>query len=100
MSTKKVLRTTNCIDCPLHSVLPDPDPDDWFNDDDMKVVCNLAKKEITSACRPYNLRKESDIPNWCPLTDDDHKCFTSEKGKQFFAIPFIDLTKPTNHDQN
>jgi hypothetical protein len=61
---------TNCIDCPHHLVLPDPDPNDWFNDDDMKVVCVKAQKQITCACRPYNLRKESSTPTWCPLTTE------------------------------
>jgi len=56
----------NCIDCTSHQVLPDPDPFDWFCDDDVKVVCNINKKQITYACRPYNIRKECDIPNWCP----------------------------------
>ena len=27
----------NCIDCSSHQVLPDPDPNDWFCDDDVKV---------------------------------------------------------------
>lgn len=44
----------NCMDCPNHKVLPDPDPDDWFNDDDIKVVCAAVSKDITVACRPYN----------------------------------------------
>lgn len=61
------LKIENCMDCPNHSVRPDPDPDDWFNDDDEKVVCVKASKEITWACRPYNKRKECDIPKWCPL---------------------------------
>lgn len=90
-STQKIISITNCIDCPFHSVRPDPDPDDWFNDDDVKVVCTKTNKEITSMCRPYNLRKESDIPDWCPL---------DEKMKHFFAIPFIDLKNNNHHDKN
>lgn len=61
------LKITNCIDCPFHKVESDPDPDDWFCDDDVKVVCTKAKKDITVACRPYNTRKESSTPKWCPL---------------------------------
>lgn len=70
MTTVK-LTIKNCLDCPYHEVKRDPDPDDWFNDDDEKVVCNKTKRknnEITVACRPYNLRKESEIPKWCPLS--------------------------------
>ena len=55
---------SNCIDCPHHEVVPDPDPNDWFEDDDVAVQCNLTpdRKKITSGCRPYNRRKESATP--------------------------------------
>ena len=56
----------NCIDCEDHSILSDPDPYDWFCDDDVKVFCKIAKKNITTACRPHNVRKECDTPIWCP----------------------------------
>jgi len=55
----------NCIDCSSHQILPDPDPNDWFCDDDVKVICAIGDREITCACRPYNVRKECSIPNWC-----------------------------------
>ena len=60
----------NCISCQYHKVLPDPDPDDWFCDDDVKVICTKTKRHentITVACRPYNIRRESTTPKWCPL---------------------------------
>lgn len=63
----------NCLDCPHHEVQPDPDPFDSFNDDDEKVICRETRKIITSVCRPYNLRKECDIPDWCPLPDSKNK---------------------------
>ena len=28
-------------------------------------LLKLNNKEITCACRPYNIRKECDIPEWC-----------------------------------
>lgn len=62
-----ILDIENCMDCPNHNVLPDPDPYDWFCDDDEKVVCEKINKTITVSCRPYNKRKECKIPNWCPL---------------------------------
>jgi len=71
----KSLTLNNCMDCPHHEVRPDPDPDDWFCDDDEKVVCKLAEEKklenvnITVACRPYKKREECDIPKWCPLPD-------------------------------
>ena len=60
------IKIENCMDCSENRVLPDPDPNDWFCDDDEKVVCRLANKEITCACRPYQKRAECKIPNWCP----------------------------------
>ena len=60
---------TNCMDCKFHIVLPDPDPNDWFCDDDVKVYCGKAERNITVACRPHHKREECEIPNWCPLLD-------------------------------
>lgn len=57
----------NCIDCPFHEEQPDPDPHDWFNRDDVKIVCTKTNKNVTVACRPHQTRRESSIPNWCPL---------------------------------
>ena len=63
-----MIEIKNCMDCAHHEVLSDPDPNDWFCDDDKKVICkNKNNKIITNACRPYNLRKECDTPKWCPL---------------------------------
>ena len=76
----------NCIDCPHHKVIADPDPEDWFNDDDVAVECqkspnteigkfpkSVAYKQklrvVTSMCRPYNTRNESETPTWCPLKE-------------------------------
>lgn len=65
--SKVLLEIENCIDCPFHTVERDPDPHDWFNDDDVKVVCQKAKRNVTEACRPHHTRKESSVPKWCPL---------------------------------
>lgn len=73
--SEKNLDESCCIDCEACLVFPNPDPDDWFNDDDVAVVCKQVKnvsdrskfKLITQACRPYNIRKEcTPIPEWCP----------------------------------
>jgi hypothetical protein len=80
----------NCIDCPHHKVIPDPDPTDWFNDDDVAVVCTKTKNPkqkqssdsvaerqgfriITQMCRPYQTKQESKTPSWCPLTKRSKK---------------------------
>jgi hypothetical protein len=76
---------TNCTQCKMHEIIPDPDPNDWFCDDDVAVVCKLTEGNpqhdpnsrymadrqnvhrcITRSCRPYNTAKETLIPNWCP----------------------------------
>lgn len=74
----------NCLDCPKHAIINDPDPHDWFCSDDVAVVCqgtlNQARdtqskymadhseyRPVTVSCRPYNTRNESNTPDWCPL---------------------------------
>lgn len=73
------VKITNCVMCSNHVVEPDPDPTDWFDDDDVKVRCRLSTKTqasgravteepyITVGCRPYMIEKECSIPSWCPL---------------------------------
>jgi len=78
---------TNCIDCQYHKVIADPDPEDWFCDDDVAVICthpesgrnlhydpwskykadNQPRRTITVSCRPHHVREESATPEWCPL---------------------------------
>jgi hypothetical protein len=57
----------NCTQCKSHNVMPDPDPFDWFCDDDVKVFCIEAKRYITEACRPHHIVRECNVPEWCPL---------------------------------
>lgn len=66
--SKKVFRWENCTFCKEHEVLPDPDPYDWFCDDDVKVVCKRAKRDVTVACRPHRIKKECNTPKWCPIS--------------------------------
>lgn len=65
---------SNCTKCPDHVVLSDPDPNDWFEDDDVKVICKAMKnKSITVGCRPYNIKKECSTPKWCPKIGKNEK---------------------------
>lgn len=57
----------NCMDCPFHQVLPDPDFDDEFCMDDEKVLCVRANEFVTTKCRPHHKRSECRVPSWCPL---------------------------------
>ncbi|MCC6405070.1 MAG: hypothetical protein IT405_01645 [Candidatus Yanofskybacteria bacterium] len=84
----KLKAPKNCMDCPHHEVVRDPDPDDWFCDDDKAIVCTLTpnpKKKpqsrflsersphraVMCAIRPYNLRKEGASPAWCPIKQQE-----------------------------
>ena len=79
-----ILKAENCIDCSHHHIQDDPDPHDWFCDDDVKVFCTKAKRNITVACRPHHIRKECEVPDWCPkeIMDRDVKhCGTCKKNE-------------------
>jgi len=77
------IQKQSCMDCNAHKVISDPDPDDWFCNDDVAVICTLEKNDIKNidskyvsdwsdfkciqvGIRPYRVRKETDIPSWCP----------------------------------
>ena len=54
-----------CRECPHCLIVPDPDPNDWFNDDDEKALCKESEnKLIEGMLRPY---ERVLIPDWCPL---------------------------------
>lgn len=73
-----------CIQCPFCVVVPDPDFDDWFCDDDEAVCCkhpdypveeqseyykthHISKYPVIEGSnRPYETKKVS-VPNHCPL---------------------------------
>lgn len=44
----------------------DPEPYDWFCDDDVKLFCEKLKRTVAAALRPYE-SDEVDIPSDCPL---------------------------------
>lgn len=76
----------NCMDCPHRSVVADPDPYDWFCQDDEAVLCTKAEnterqvkwstgipwryRAITVSCRPHKKREECAQPDWCPLLEE------------------------------
>jgi len=55
-----------CDQCKAFRLLPDPDPHDWFRDDDMKAVCleinGVIKGALESSSEWTNIRK----PLYCP----------------------------------
>lgn len=78
---------STCLDCRYHLQVQDSDPHDWFCDDDQAVLCKLKPKgpdpssifiaeqwpykAVTVGCRPYNLKKEAKIPDWCPFDNQE-----------------------------
>lgn len=47
-------KITQCRECPYCRITPDPDPDDWFNDDDEKALCTESgNKLIEGMLRPW-----------------------------------------------
>lgn len=84
--TRPIDEISCCLECNAHEVLPDPEPGDRFCDDSVAVRCMAADQSkttyykesiragepyVTVACRPYDMRKETKIPDWCP-----RKCLT------------------------
>ena len=60
-----------CRECPHCLIVPDPDPNDWFNDDDEKALCKESEnKLIEGMLRPY---ERVLIPDWCPLKTNKQK---------------------------
>jgi hypothetical protein len=77
------MKYEKCKDCPASRVIPDPDPSDSWNFDDVAIVCchtpnptrDLLSKyaadrqefrKIDVGLRPYQLGKV-EVPEWCPL---------------------------------
>ena len=62
----KINEILKCVQCPHCIILPDPDPYDWFCDDDVKLFCEKLKRTVAAALRPHEGDKV-DIPSDCPL---------------------------------
>lgn len=61
-----LIEITTCVECPDGKIEHDPDPYDSFCSDDVKCICKLTGEVITFSCRPYNIKKETLIPDNCP----------------------------------
>lgn len=77
------LSIADCTQCPYYGTGRDPDPNDWFCDDDQfgyctRVINDTCKpdskyvsdrsphKVLYRSCRPYEV-KTVKIPEWCPM---------------------------------
>ena len=54
-----------CNSCAYLRLLPDPDPSDWFDDDDQKAICGKIGKKIEGALSVFEASRV-EIPSWCP----------------------------------
>jgi hypothetical protein len=61
-----------CIDCRKCHTFTDPDPHDWFCDDNQAMVCTATKEWtlIEDMLRPYEV-KDVEAPSWCPLLSEN-----------------------------
>ncbi len=54
-----------CNGCEHFRLLPDPDPFDWFDDDDQKAICEKCNATIAQALSVFEANSVR-IPSWCP----------------------------------
>lgn len=59
-----------CTSCKYCKVEPDPDPYDWFNDDDVKIHCSLCEKDVACSLRPYEAYSFKIARDRCPMTEE------------------------------
>jgi hypothetical protein len=59
----------SCSKCPHHDWISNPDPDDWFRDDEANFICTKKKKVISYSLDVFEQAKVNKIPipKWCPL---------------------------------
>ena len=74
-ATKKEISDDFCDSCEHLKFAPDPDPDDWFRDNDQKAIC-MAKKVVMYPSLMYNELTQIPKPLYCPklgreLTDEE-----------------------------
>ena len=57
-----------CNSCAYLRFYPDPDPDDWFEDDNQKAYCKKCEKDIEGDLRPNECLRVN-VPAFCPIRD-------------------------------
>ena len=67
-----------CNNCSAFTLLPDPDPDDWFRDEDMKAVCLEVNGVIQGSLEKPSEWQNIPKPLYCPklgrkLTAEEQK---------------------------
>jgi len=54
-----------CDTCEKLMFVPDPDPDDWFRDEDQKAICTTVNKTIQGGLE-FNELTNIKRPEFCP----------------------------------
>ncbi len=67
-----------CDNCEFLTFKPDPDPDDWFRDEDQKAVCLKMEAAISRYLETLSEMINISKPLWCPylgreLSEDERK---------------------------
>ncbi len=71
--------TEFCDSCSFLAFRRDPDPYDWFHDNDQKAVCEKMKAMIAGALEKPSEMVNISTPLWCPrllkcsLTEEEEK---------------------------
>ena len=60
---KRTIKIDDFTACQYMGREPDPDPNNWFEDDNQKFVCRKSGKILSSGNRPY---ENQPIPADCP----------------------------------
>ena len=65
---EKATERQSCEGCPDCEIRITPDPDDWFCDDDVTVLCKAVSGGcvIAERIRPYLVHERCPVPHWCP----------------------------------
>lgn len=65
---EKATERQSCEGCPDCEIRITPDPDDWFCDDDVTVVCKAVSggHVMAKQIRPYLVHERCPVPRWCP----------------------------------
>jgi hypothetical protein len=96
-----------CTQCPHHRWQSNPDPDDWFRDDECDLICTYNNKaniissslnvfeqknpNYTTSLVPLNKAQfevslSITVPKWCPLKKKPTKKHKKEKLKETIII--------------
>lgn len=75
-------KPNNCMDCMFHMEYPDLNSYDMNSHNDKKIVCAINMRTVIARCRPYLLRGQCHVPNWCHFVTDYNISRINEKERE------------------